>query len=133
MRKKIAILLFILVLLNICLVVIGGGPFRPIKRWIYTNHINDKIAHFFFAAVLTFLAYYIFYPRRLKLWFLEIPLGTLILLLIFGFEETIQVFVPGRDADPFDLVASWSGLFLGNWLARLADNKQPLKENDQTV
>jgi VanZ family protein len=105
----------------------GRGPYRPIKNWVYTNHINDKITHFVFAAILTFLAYYILYPQRVRFWSVEIPLGTLILLLILGLEETSQVFIRGRDADPFDLLASWSGLFLGNFLARWWDKRRPQK------
>jgi VanZ family protein len=129
MRRNIAILLFILVILNLCMIPFGRGLYRPVKNWIYANHINDKITHFVFAAILTFLAYYILYPQRVRFWSVEIPLATLILLVILGLEETSQVFIRGRDADPFDLLASWSGLFLGNFLARWWDRRRVKKSS----
>jgi len=115
MSKNFAILLFFFVLLIIAM--IASGIFDQANDWVYSNHVNDKIAHFIFGSILTFLAYFIFYPHKLRFWFLEIPLGTLILLFVFGIEETSQVFIRGRDADPFDLLASWSGLLLGSLLA----------------
>ena len=130
MSRKLAILLFILVIISIC--SISAGIARPIKNWVYENHINDKITHFFFASLLTFLAYFIFYPRALRLWFVTIPLGTLLLLIIFAVEETSQVFVPGRDADPLDLLASWSGLLLGNYLGVWWKNRELKKAGGQT-
>ncbi len=94
-----------------CMIMVG--IFGDIKDWVYANHINDKITHITFAAVLTFLTSYIVHPRKLCIFNFEIPLGALIMFFLFSFDEVSQVFIPGRDADPFDLLASYAGLAIG--------------------
>ncbi len=126
MRKGIAVLLFITVIFLIMLVLIG--VFRPVKNWIYGNHINDKITHFVIACILTYLAGFIF-PRNIRFFSRSILLGTALMFLLVTFDEVFQALVPGRDADPFDLLASYSGLFVGNWLLRKWERKQ---ESTQT-
>lgn len=123
MRKNVAILLFVLVLLVICM--IASGILDQANDWVYSNQVNDKIAHFVFGSILAFLVFYIFYPLKLSLGSLKIPLGPLLLLLFFGLEETLQAFIPGRDANPFDLLASWAGLLVGSLLAAWWDRRRP--------
>ena len=110
-QKRWAILLFVVILLLMCMIMVG--ILRDAKDWVYANHVNDKITHITFAAFLTFLASYILYPRKLHIFNFEIPFGALILFFLFSFDEASQVLLPGRDADPFDLLASYTGLVIG--------------------
>lgn len=118
-QKRLAILLFIGIVLVMFLILLGAGEFRHLKSWIYANHIHDKITHIAFGAILTFLASYILHPRALRFSRYEINLGTFIMFLLVSFDEISQVFLPGRDADPLDLLASYIGVVTGYILYRL--------------
>ena len=82
MRKSIAVALFVLVVLIIFLITIDVFP--NLRDWIYQNHINDKIAHLFFACVLTFLANFIFYPKKLQAFSLHIWLGSTVMFFFYS-------------------------------------------------
>jgi uncharacterized membrane protein YfcA len=124
-HKRLAVLLFIMITLVMCMIIVG--VLGDAKDWVYANHINDKITHIIFAATLTFLASYILHPLKLRISFLEINLGTIIMFSLFTFDEVSQVILPGRDADPFDLLASWTGLALGYLFYKLWSNRKTKK------
>ncbi len=126
MRKGTAILLFIMVIFLTMLILVG--VFRPVKNWIYGNHINDKITHFLVACILTYLACFIFYPRKVRIFSHSILLGTALMFLLYSLDEVLQVLVPWRDADPFDLLASYAGLIVGNWLVQKWEKKQEIRQ-----
>jgi VanZ family protein len=117
MQKNIAIVLFVFVILFMCMITLG--VFSHIKEWVYANHVNDKITHIFFASILTLLANFILQPRRIRIFSHEFLLGTLIMLFLFTLDETSQIFLPGREADPLDLAASYTGLLIGTGLFNL--------------
>jgi len=111
LHKNVAIILLVMVSLFMCMILIGF--FSDIKSWVYANHTNDKITHILFAAILTVLASYITYPRKVRLFGLGVNLGAVILFFLFTLDETSQVILPGRDADILDLAASYTGLLIG--------------------
>lgn len=117
MRKNIAILLFVMVILFMYMIMFNVLP--EIRGWVYDNDINDKITHIVFAAVLTLLANYIFSPRKVRILSFEVLLGTAIMAALFFLDEFLQWPLPGRDANPLDLAASYTGLLAGAGLFHL--------------
>jgi len=120
MRKNIAILLFVMVIFFMWMIMFN--VLSEIRNWVYDNQINDKITHIVFAAVLTLLANFIFTPRKIRILSFEVLLGTAIMAALFFLDEFSQWPLPGRDANPLDLVASYSGLLIGSGLFRLLED-----------
>ncbi|MEJ5223884.1 MAG: VanZ family protein [Anaerolineales bacterium] len=89
------------------------GLFRPIYYWIYGGFLHDKIAHFVVGATYAVLLAWVFQPWALRLLRLEIPAGALLMLGLATFDEVMQIPMRGRDADPFDLLASVMGIAFG--------------------
>ena len=122
MRRGIAIFLFVFVILIIFLITIE--VFSDLNDLIYQNLGNDKIAHLFFACILAYLANFILYPRKVQLLSKEFLFGSVLMFFVYSADEISQIFIPGRDADPFDLAASLIGLLIGDWLVHLWERRQ---------
>ncbi len=90
-----------------------AGLLRPLFYWIYGGFLHDKIAHFTVGAVYALLLAWVFRPHALRLPRLEIPIGALIMSGLAAFDEIMQISARGRDADPFDLLASLAGIAFG--------------------
>ena len=73
---------------------------------------QDKIAHVLVFGVLGFLFSHSFKPRDGEPRFTRVLLITLMVALYGGFDESHQMFVPGREASLGDLVADTLGVFL---------------------
>ena len=86
---------------------------RPIRDWIYNYPFHDKIAHFVVGAVYTLLLVWCFQPRQLNIGKLAIPLGALVMFGLAFFDEIMQIPMRGRDANPYDLLASTVGIAFG--------------------
>lgn len=86
------------------------GLFRPIFYWIYGGFLHDKIAHFVVGAGYALLLAWAFQPWALRLPRLEIPFGAVLMLALATFDEIMQIPMRGRDANPFDLLASVIGI-----------------------
>ncbi len=110
-QRRVAVILFMLVFLMMCMVMVGVP--RELKRWVYSNNVNDKITHIFFGASFTFLANIILYPRKIRIFSIDLYWGTLIMASLFTLDELSQIPLPGRDANPLDLGASMLGLLIG--------------------
>jgi VanZ family protein len=117
MRKLIAAMLFIMVLTFMFLIMIG--VFSQLRGWVYANSTNDKLAHIVFAAILTLLANVMTHPRKVRVLSIEVLLGTFLMAAWFFIDEFLQWPMPGRDANPLDLAASYAGLLLGAGVFRL--------------
>lgn len=89
------------------------GLLRPLFYWIYGGFLHDKIAHFVVGAAYSLLLAWVFQPWALRLPRLEIPLGALLMLGLATFDEILQIPMRGRDANPFDLLASVIGIAFG--------------------
>ncbi len=89
------------------------GLFRPIFYWIYGGFLHDKIAHFVVGAAYALLLAWVFQPWALRLPRLELPIGALLMLGLATFDEIMQIPLRGRDANPFDLLASIIGIAFG--------------------
>ncbi|MEM5774382.1 MAG: hypothetical protein AAGU05_05215 [Anaerolineaceae bacterium] len=110
-QRRIAVILFLLVFMMMCMVIVGIP--RDLKRWVYSNNVNDKITHIFFGSTFTFFASAILYPRKLRIFSIDIHLGAVIMGILFTLDEISQIPLPGRDANPLDLAASLFGLLIG--------------------
>ncbi|MCL4409430.1 VanZ family protein [Aliidiomarina haloalkalitolerans] len=89
---------FVLVLLSISVLFLIQSP--PTPQTMRFEHA-DKIAHFGLFFILAGSLHLAFRPR---VW-----VG-LLLLLVYGIViEVVQHYVPGRGADPWDLVADMVG------------------------
>jgi len=71
----------------------------------------DKVFHFLLFGLVAFFAVG-WWPKR-PTWLIVATLGLLALL-----EEVSQALLPGRSADPLDLIAALVGMGLFAWLAR---------------
>jgi len=129
MRKSVAILIFIMVVIFMCMLIAGVGVFGGLKNWVYANSVNDKITHITFAIILTVLANFIFYPRVLRIFSFEIPPGSLLLAALFFLDEASQAILPGRDADLLDLAASYTGLLVGHLIFILWKRSRSAKDS----
>jgi VanZ family protein len=56
---------------------------------------------------------WVFQPWALRLPRLEIPFGAMLMLALASFDEVMQIPLRGRDANPFDLLASVIGITFG--------------------
>lgn len=93
--------------------LIVTGLAREIFYWIYGGFLHDKIAHFVVGFTYTILLSWSMQPRIVRLFKLEIPLGAILMLGIATFDEVMQIPRRGRDANPFDLLASVIGIAFG--------------------
>jgi VanZ family protein len=105
------------------LAVLYTGVFSTILFLAYTGNLpafltqNDKLAHVILYAIATYLGHRVLNWRRVRLFRYAVPLFPLLFGLFTLVEEIIQFFSPNRSLDPIDLVASFTGIVLGYWLA----------------
>ncbi len=91
------------------------------------EHNLDKVAHFLAFTCLTFLICSLSFKLQPKLAIRLFSWPLLIAILIGITEESYQLQVPGRSADPLDLLADICGalfaILLANYIARLCRNR----------
>jgi hypothetical protein len=99
------------------IIMANTGTLGPLDQ-VYDVRYGDKAGHFVMLgmlALLTDLALFRLAPRR----------GTIEVVFIVGaalaaliaLEELSQLWVPRRNPDPFDLLASWAGIVAGSLVA----------------
>lgn len=95
------------------------------------EHHLDKVAHFLAFSCLTLLVCSLSFKRQPKPAIRLFSWPLLIAILIGITEESYQLQVPGRAADPLDLLADVSGalfaILLANYIARLSRNRSNIK------
>jgi VanZ family protein len=86
----------------------NSGPMQELARLA----INDKVEHFVAYAVLSGLFPRVWRVRR------NVALAAIFALVLMGsLLEVIQLFVPGRTADPKDALADLAGVTFGAFAA----------------
>jgi VanZ family protein len=104
------------------LAVVYAGIFLTILFLAYTGNLpavltqNDKLAHVILYAIATYLGHRVLH-RRVRLFRYSVPLFPLLFGLFTLVEEVVQSFSPYRRLDAIDLIASFTGVGLGYWLA----------------
>jgi len=78
---------------------------------------NDKLAHVVLYGIATLLGHKALGNRRIRILTIPVPIFPgLFTLFTFG-EELAQGLSPNRSLDAIDLIASFSGIAIGYWLA----------------
>ncbi|KAI8355077.1 hypothetical protein EDC96DRAFT_546188 [Choanephora cucurbitarum] len=105
--------LSVLIALFFFLLFMGILGFAPVHL---SEHINDKVLHFFVFFILSMLLYF--------LWDLSIKLNTIlassILIIIATGSELIQGLLPYRTFDLYDILSNILGGLLGVSLSALS-------------
>ena len=116
MRIKILAGIYIL-LLAVLVYLANGSETAKLFRFIRSLPMGDKIGHFFLMGMLSFLLNLALGGRKIELWGIGIPLGTLIALVVVTIEEISQIFVRSRSFDLIDLLFDFAGIVLLGQLA----------------
>jgi VanZ family protein len=108
-------LLFTLFILQVILWA-NTGTMPGALEMIYDFPNGDKVGHFILFGTLSFLV-----NKTTISMFKRSPKGiilsvSLILMLLVGFEEWTQQFLPNRTYSWIDLAFSYAGITLGAWL-----------------
>ncbi len=87
--------------------------------------VNDKIQHLAaFAGLGVLLSMTLFVQEKYKLLNRHFMLSSLAIITIYAaLDEIHQIFIPGRSADPFDLLSDFLGAVIGGSLFILFKNK----------
>ena len=107
--------LFTLFILQVILWA-NTGTMPGALEMIYDFPNGDKVGHFILFGTLSFLV-----NKTTISMFKRSPKGiilsvSLILMLLVGFEEWTQQFLPNRTYSWIDLAFSYAGITLGAWL-----------------
>ena len=123
-----------LLLIGLCLLIFwqSSGPLPP-----RTPHLPglDKLAHFAVYALLAFLAARAFATRPSADRACVLPWAAALFAVLYGLSDEIhQSFVPGRNADLWDLVADACGAIVGalvyRWTVARTHVDKPLSSVD---
>jgi polysaccharide biosynthesis protein VpsQ len=88
---------------------------------MYDFPLGDKIGHFVVYGTLAYLLTWAMPFRRVSFGRFSLPLGVLIAIVIATLEELSQVFVIRRNADIYDLLASYLGIYASTWIPCMRD------------
>jgi hypothetical protein len=117
LRIKILTAIYFLLLAAIVFLVDRPAT-QPLFRFIYSIPYGDKIGHFCLMGVFSFLLNLALKAKAIKLGKLNLPLGSLVVLLVVVVEEFSQLWVRGRTFDVGDLLFDSAGIVLFGELAR---------------
>jgi polysaccharide biosynthesis protein VpsQ len=92
----------------------------PLRRLYGGVPHSDKIGHFVIYGTLAYLLTWAMPFRRVTLGRFSLPLGVVIAIAIASLEEFSQIFILRRNADIFDLLASYLGIYASTWIPCLS-------------
>jgi len=93
------------------------GTMPRVLEVVYDFPSGDKAGHFILFGTLSFLVNKTALSSLKKSHAKVILTVSFVLLLLVGFEEWTQQFLPNRTASWVDLAFSYTGIMLGAWLA----------------
>ena len=125
MKAKLAALLFFLFFLYIVCAA-DAGHLPAFFRSLYDFPNGDRVGHVIIYGILGFLISRAF-PAGVRLGRVSLPIAIIALLVFSALEEWSQSLFSTRTADPIDLACSWTGIFLGNWVAIFRRERQKAK------
>ena len=89
--------------------------FRPIRNMPY----GDKAGHFLLMGLFSLILNLALSCKKVKIWKLNLLVGSLIVALVVTLEEFSQIFIRYRSFDLTDLFFDYAGIFLFGQLAYL--------------
>jgi VanZ family protein len=125
-RIKILAGIYFLVLAAIVFLV-DHPTTQPLFRFVYNIPFGDKAGHFCLMGFFSILLNLALKAKAVKIWKIDFPLGSLIVLAIVVAEEFSQLSVRGRTFDSVDLLFDLAGIILFGELARLIVKRSPLR------
>jgi VanZ family protein len=120
------ILAFYVVFLAVVVTIADTGRYRAAFDAIHAVPWGDKVGHFGFMAILSFLVQLVWPDATLRAGRLALPRGPAIVALITTLEKLSQGFFPTRTLDPLDLTANLVGITFGALLARTVSRRRGL-------
>ena len=120
--KWITIVFIVFLILIVIIANLGLGPsFFP---FIYHIPGGDKFGHFFLMGILSFLVNSVLKTRKIRIFSINLLLGTLIVMTIVTIEEFSQIFLDYRAFSFIDLLFDYFGIVLFGYLAKYLFNRQ---------
>jgi polysaccharide biosynthesis protein VpsQ len=108
-------------LVLIALVVAADrGTLPLVIQHVYTYPAGDKVGHVVLYGGVAFLAA-LGFPGRARA--VNVPVSTIVIVVLATLEEASQAWFPGRTASVFDLLASYAGIAAGMIAARLIERR----------
>lgn len=98
-------IVFIIVLAN-------QGSQAFIFRWVKVIPLGDKIGHFFLVGTLACFVNYSLNWRKMRLPFVHLLLGSLLVAVVMLVEEISQLWLTHRTFDLLDLTSDLLGIWL---------------------
>jgi VanZ family protein len=86
-------------------------------KFVRNTPYGDKAGHFILMGLFSLLLNMALSCKTVKLWKLNLLMGSLIVALVVTLEEFSQLFIRYRSFDPVDLVFDYTGIFLFGQLA----------------
>ncbi len=121
--KYIAVLFFIFIVVIVILADTGNFPHFVSALYDFPN--GDRLGHFILFGLLNFFitrAVLAALPSRPPIW-VAISMGLIVALFVAA-EEYSQIFFARRTADWVDLLAGYSGMLIGGYVALKIKLKQ---------
>ncbi len=87
--------------------------FAPVRAWPY----SDKICHLVLMGIFSYLLNTAFHCATVRLGWMKILLGSLIVGSLATLEEFSQVFIERRSCNLLDLLSDLAGIYLFGLLA----------------
>lgn len=122
MRIKILAAVYFLILVVI-VILVDRRETQYLFRFFYNVPYFDKIGHFCLMGMFAFLLNLAMSARTVKVWRLNLLLGSLIVLTVVVIEEFSQIWVSGRTFDVGDLACDFAGILIFGELARWLINR----------
>ena len=121
MSKKMIIHIFSILFFAFFVLVLymaNTNTFPQFIRTVYDFPGGDKVGHVVMLMLLSFAVNMILRGKRFYVFKKSLLLGSIVTLLFITLEELHQIFIPTRTFDLLDLMCSYIGIGVGDFLAR---------------
>ena len=108
--------LYVLILVVIVFLA-DSKDYRFLFKFIRDTPYGDKAGHFILMGLFSLLLNLALSCKKVKLWKINLLMGSLIVMLVVTLEEFSQLFVRYRSFDLVDLLYDYAGIFLFGQLA----------------
>jgi len=90
----------------------------------WAQHPYDKVAHFTFYGIASFLCHRATSKRMVKIFNYRIPLGPGIFTIFTAAEEMLQAILPHRTSSIEDFLSSFAGIVVFYLMGEIWDRKK---------
>ena len=102
---------FYLFILGVIVFLADQKKYQPLFRRVREMPYGDKLGHFILMGLFSFLLNMALQCRTVKVWKINLLMGSLIVAIIVTTEEFSQLFIQYRTFDPGDLLFDYIGIF----------------------